>query len=415
MQSLKGFGVEFHKTKLNNGVDLFLFRRVGMPIYLRALFFAGSRFDDISGTAHFLEHLITSGTKEFPSKNLIAEYIQKMGGEFGASTNSTIIRFNIEIPEAEDLDYGIKVLDECINNSLFDEKTIENERGAIQAELKGKKSNPKTYIWDLSREITLQDSKVGRSTLGTGESISEISKQNLLSFKESFLNTGRMCIVVSGDVDMAQLTEKLNRLSFQTGERFIKPEAVPIVLNKKEIIEHYPGDNIQAILSSRTNIENYKEYCALRVLNSIMSIGRGSRLVTLLRYKNGLVYSISGHVMNAPDWGSINIEFGCDKNNFSTARDLIYEEFENLKKNNVSAEELENAKSRIKKGSKRLLQTSESWVTAHEDDCLFNPESIHTIEDYLDTITDLTLEDLDLVIKKYLQKENFVTALCGNI
>ena len=108
MRLLSKFGVELHQSLLKNDVNVFLFYRKGMPIFLRTLFFAGSRFDTISGTAHFLEHLITSGTEKFPSKNIIADHIQKIGGEICGGTGIGFFCFFVFISECAGTDICIK-------------------------------------------------------------------------------------------------------------------------------------------------------------------------------------------------------------------------------------------------------------------------------------------------------------------
>ena len=84
---LSDFGVSFEKAKLNNGINVFSFYRKGMPICFRINFFAGSRFDSIPGTVHFLEHVLVAGTEKFPSKDKLAEPLEKIGGNFSASTD----------------------------------------------------------------------------------------------------------------------------------------------------------------------------------------------------------------------------------------------------------------------------------------------------------------------------------------
>ena len=69
---LEDFGVERQETILSNGVKLILFNRKGMPVNIRVSFLAGSRFDQIGkeGSAHFLEHMLVAGTKNFPTNPL---------------------------------------------------------------------------------------------------------------------------------------------------------------------------------------------------------------------------------------------------------------------------------------------------------------------------------------------------------
>ena len=414
-KSLEKFGVTVHKKELKNGADLFLFERKGMPIYIRAVFFAGSRFDSIPSTAHFLEHMLLAGTKKFPTKNLVADYIQRVGGDFGASTDNNLLRFNIEIPEADDIDVGIEVMSECLIKSLFDNQSIETEKGTILSELRSKISNPKEYIADVQRRLVLQGTPAARSTLGDETSINSITKNELTNFYKTFINSGRVSFVVSGDITIESLEEKLNSIDLWAGEKFVEGEKLPIIREKIVEVEFYKQiDHLQVGLVCRTDVEDYREYCALRVLNSILAGGRGSRLMTKLRYENGLIYAISSSIFNTIDWGILKINLSCDSGKLEKVKKIIFEEFSKLKQNNISYTELESAKSRISKGSIRYFQTSESWVTFHENDALFSPSNFNTIEDYTGMINKLILEDIKKVIDKYLFEDNFYIAICGN-
>lgn len=414
-KNLGKFSVAFHKKELKNGVNLFLFERKGMPIYLRATFFAGSRFDSVSGTAHFLEHMLVAGTKKFPTKNLIADYIQKIGGDFGASTDSDLLRFDIEIPEAEDIDIGIEVISECLTNSLFNDQTIETERGAIISELRSKKNNPREYIAEVRKRLALQGTPVARSTLGDEPSIGSITKSAIVDYQQQFINSGKLCFIASGDIASDVLANKLDTINIEPGEKFIIGDRLPIIKNNNIDIEYYEGvDHLQVALVCRTSPKDYVELCALTLLNNILAVGRGSRLITKLRYENGLVYSVGSNVFNTIDWGTLRVSFSCDKDKLEKIKALIFKEFSDLRQNNVTSEELENTKSKISKGSIRPLQTSEAWVDFHENDALFSPSDFHTAEDYINTINKLTLVDIKKVIGKHLLEENFYIAICGD-
>lgn len=415
IKTLGDFGVNLHKAQLKNGSNVFLFQRKGMPIYIRTIFFAGSRFDAIPGVAHFLEHMLLAGTKKFPKKNLIAEHIQRVGGDFGASTSPNSLRINIEIPEASDLSVGIEVLNEIINESLFDPTTIENERGSIVSEFQSKLSNPKEYVNEVSRRLSLQSLAAGQSTLGGIDNIQKISVDNLLGHKNRFLTSGRVAFIVSGGVEPEELLNTLEQVALPISERFEIAEKLPITNNQTMEVVQYPGTKeLQVVFSCRTSIENYKEYCALKVLNDLIGNGRGSRLITRLRYENGLVYNISSSIIESPDWGIFSIKLSCDKNNFQKVKEIIFEEFESLIKNGVSESKLEDTKTKISKGSVRHSQTSESWVDSHETQSLFYPENLKTLADYIETVNSITNNDLQEVINKYLKRENFVIAICGD-
>ncbi|MDO8471396.1 MAG: pitrilysin family protein [bacterium] len=414
-KKLEKFGVTVHKKELKNGASLFLFERKGMPVYLRAAFFAGSRFDSIPGTAHFLEHMLLAGTKKFPTKNLLADYIQRIGGDFSASTDNNLLRFNIEISEAEDIDTGIELMTECLTNSLFNDQTIKIERDAIISELRSKKNNPKEYIAEVQRRVALQGTPAAHSTLGDESSIKNITRSNLVDYQKEFINSGRLSFIASGDISIESLKDKLDSINLESGEKFSIGGKLPIIREKDVEVEFYKGvDHLHVALVCRTNLEDYAEYCALMVLNSILAMGRSSRLITRLRYENGLVYTVASNVFNTIDWGTLRIKLSCDNSNLEKVKSLIFDEFNKLRQNNISSVELENIKSKISKGSIRSLQTSEAWVAFHENDALFFPSELHTVEDYISTINKLTLEDIKQVIDKYLLEEYFYVAICGD-
>lgn len=408
------FGAVFHKRELKNGANLFFFERKGMPISLRVVFFAGSRFDFILGTAHFLEHMLLAGTEKFPSKNLIASCIQRVGGDFSASTSANSLRVNVEVPEASDISIGTEILDQVLNHSLFNESTIEKERGSILSEFQSKASNPKEHVYDVSRKITLQNTPLEESNLGNAESIKSISKKDLFNHKNLFLTSGRAVFVASGDIDISKLEQALESIDLPLSPRFKLNGPLPTAKDKKLEVENYPGvSELQVIFSCRTLPTDYKQYCAMSLLSNLLGEGRGSRLITTLRYKEGLVYSVFTQYIQSPDWGSLSIKLSCDKGNFEKVKQLIFQEFDKLQNEGISDDELLDFKNKISKGAVRHSQTSEAWVNLHETQALFYPDDFKTLSDYINTINSLTKEDIQKSINQYLKEENFFTAICG--
>lgn len=416
MKSLNKFGVEFHKATLKNGSNVFLFKRKGMPIYLRAAFLAGSRFDTVPGTAHFLEHMLVAGTKRFPTKNLIADHIHKVGGEFSASTDPNTLRLNVEIPLKEDIQVGIDILTECLTASLFEERTMETERGAILSELKSKKSNPKEYIWDISHTLSMQGTPLAHGNLGSEEEIRSINLNILKEFYLRHINSGRATFIASGDIEIDELIDSLNKIDLPVTEKFKLGQPLPIIRDEDLNVEPYLGlTQLQVAIIERIVPNTYEELCSIKIINSILAGGRGSRLMTKLRYEKGLVYSVSGNVFYLGDWGAFRIGLSCDRDNLEMTKSIIFTEFEDLNKNNLTQEEFDNTKSKISKGSVRHMQTSNAWVSTHEIDAMYSPDSFKTIEDYIETVNKLSKEQVLEVINKYLNKELFYTAVCGDI
>jgi predicted Zn-dependent peptidase len=182
MYTFQNFGIEFEKRTLKNGSSLFLLRKSGAPLYIRTSVNAGTRWNNIPGTAHFVEHMIIAGSKKFPSKNLLVEEIEKVGGEISAFTNFDTISVNAQVAEKNDLSIATDILSEMLCNSLFDPSVIENERGAILSELRSKKSNPSRYVFDLFSSLVFQNTYMKYPTLGNEESIKQIGRSDIKNF-----------------------------------------------------------------------------------------------------------------------------------------------------------------------------------------------------------------------------------------
>ena len=227
MMALRSFGVSRRETVLSNGVRLVVFERPGQPVYLQAAFLAGSRFDPVGreGLAHFLEHMLVAGTKNFPSKDKLAAFIEQFGGEFSAFTGSEVLSINTAIGDPTDFKQAVRVLSEAIKYPLMAPKTVETARGSILRELGDKKSNPERMLWEVWRRLFFQGTKVGRSTLGTDVTINSISRDDIIRFQSDMLVSGRLALVVAGGVTLNQAQDLAEaNLLVGNSERFTLEE-----------------------------------------------------------------------------------------------------------------------------------------------------------------------------------------------
>ena len=196
---LSDFGVTKQQIALDNGVPLIVFERPGMPISIKIALFNGSRFDPVGkeGLAHFAEHMIVSGSKKYPSKHEVGLFIESLGASFNASTSADKMDVYIDYAIHDDSRAVINLLDQFLLHALFDSESIERERGAIMAELAGKKSDPGVYIFRLWKQVAYQQNALARDTIGSDESLLSITRDDLLNYYTSQLESGRSVVVAN--------------------------------------------------------------------------------------------------------------------------------------------------------------------------------------------------------------------------
>ncbi len=418
MFTLEDFNVKRETFNLSSGTHVVLFNRTKMPVHLLITFIAGSRFDPEGkeGLAHFMEHMLLAGTKTYPTKDIMAGFIEDLGGSIGASTSSDKLDINVSLGDPHDTESAIRLVSDVLLNALFDEKTIEKERGAILRELESKKSNPSKMLVEISRPLVYQKTVVGKSNLGTAESIGSITKEDMLGFYHKFIKSSLATIIVAGDLSKDTLLPLLEKhLSLPQGERPIFENDLPVFRDK--VIEYAFFDNksIETRLSFRTPNMANSDTRTLSLLASILAGGRTGVLIKKLRYERGLIYSINSNNGSFVDGGAFNITTSVAKSKLQEVLDIICIEIKRMASEGSTADELQLVKNRLTKSTKTKMQTSEAWVDVHDYRDLYYPNDTWTIEDYLKEVESVTIEDIKRVTEKYLTANNWYLSLAGSV
>lgn len=418
MISLEDLGTRRREAILSNGARVVVFERSGMPVYMRAAFFGGSRFDadGKEGTAHFLEHMLTAGTKKFPSKDKLAAYIERYGGIFGATTWLDDINVNVAIGEPNDIDRAFEVLHEMLLESLFDDRAFEAERGSILGELRDAHSNPGRWVFDVATRVCFQGTPLAKSTLGTEGAVYAITKDDILTTYREHIAANRMLLMVSGGVTLEEIVEKANRaLSIPVSGQPLLDWELPVARRINTEIEFYSGgEQVHAVLSFRTSGIGSKDNASLDVIAEVLGGGRASTLSRVLRYERGLVYSVSANHLEFAGAGMWYIKTSATKKKLQEVFEVIAKEIQRIMRDGLTSEELQFAKDKIAKSKRMELQSSGSWVGFHTRRQLINPAP-WTFIDYIHEIQAVTVADTKRVAEKYFTPDGWYVALCGDI
>ena len=111
-------------------------------VSLRLHIAAGSLMEreDQRGIAHFLEHMLFNGSKNFPDASELIPKMQRLGIGFGSHANAytsfdeTVYMLDLPNTEKETLDLGFTVMRDFGDGALLRAEEIEKERGVILSE-----------------------------------------------------------------------------------------------------------------------------------------------------------------------------------------------------------------------------------------------------------------------------------------
>jgi predicted Zn-dependent peptidase len=341
--------MKFQIHQFENGIRLVHQSSSSLVAHFGFIVLTGSRDEetDEHGMAHFIEHVIFKGTKKRKNYHIISR-LEDVGGEINAYTTKeeTCIHssfLKVDYKRAIELIYDI-----CFN-SVFPEKEIEKEKSVILDEILSYQDNPSELIFDDFEEQVYHGLPIGRNILGTPEYLEKFDRNSILQFISKNYSTSEMVICSVGDINFGKLVnicknyfgsvEPKKRLKLRTPPNGYIPQYKS--LEKKTFQNHCMVGNIAY------KVDDKRRLGLLLLSNILGGPGMNSRLNMSLRERNGYSYDVESHYAPYSDTGIFMVYFGCDKGKFDKSLNLVYKEFEKLRKDALGSLQLSKAKKQI--------------------------------------------------------------------
>ena len=286
--------------------------------------------EEINGIAHFLEHMAFKGTKT-KSALQIMEKIDSVGGYINAYTSEEITAYWVKLL-ATDLHIGIDIIADILQNSTFEPKELERERGVILQEIGMYLDDPAQMVGDYWQRTAFPDQPIGRLILGKKEIIKSIQREKIVNFMENHYHPKKMVVSAAGKINhdefVEQITNSMNNLPQGKIDNRIKA-----AYKGGEYREEKDLEQVHLMLGFEGLNCHDDDYDALRVYSAIMGKGGSSRLFQEIREKRGLVYGIGAGSEFFSDTGTFQVIAGTGKNEIKELLPVLCEELINSPKN----------------------------------------------------------------------------------
>ncbi|KAG9014054.1 Insulinase (Peptidase M16) [Tulasnella sp. JGI-2019a] len=126
--------------------------------------------DDVPGCAHFCEHLLFMGTKDFPSENEYSQFISTHGGSTNAFTSAFNTNYHFTVNPSQ-LDPALHRFSTFFISPLFSESCTNRELNAVDSEHKKNKQNDMWRMFQLSKTLSRADHPWRKFGSGNRESL----------------------------------------------------------------------------------------------------------------------------------------------------------------------------------------------------------------------------------------------------
>jgi predicted Zn-dependent peptidase len=319
-------------------------RSASVGIWVRV----GSRDDPgpRPGLAHFLEHLLFKGTSTLDAVE-ISRAIDGIGGHLdGATTREATVYF-AEVP-ANGLSRALEVLADLVQHPRFAPDALERERGVVLEEIRGHDDDPEQTAYDLFSSGLWREHPLSRPVLGSPDTIRTVSHEEVVAHYRRFYRPDNMILVVSGAVE-AQRVADLAASLFELDVPSTDGPTVRTVphLQGGRWGHHQDSGQMHLFVGLPGTDLGDEDRFALSVVNSALGGGMSARLFHLIREERGLAYAVYSATLHYSDTGAWLIYAGVAPENASQVVALILEQLDRLRREGITDEELQLAKSKL--------------------------------------------------------------------
>ena len=300
--------------------------------------------DSETGIAHMLEHMAFKGTKRRSARDIATE-VENVGGYMNAHTSREETAYYLRLlPEY--LDMGVDILADILTEPTMPDEEIERERGVIIQEIGQSLDTPDDIVFDMFAKASYGGHTLGRPILGSVDSVSGFSRDNLKGFMERHYGAGQMLVTGSGAVDHDDFVRRVEtRLGGLVTAQHAARSA-PEWLGGRHVETRDLEQTHLVIGLPSFGVQDERRY-ALMLLSTLFGGGMSSRLFQEVREKRGLCYSIFSFASMYSDSGHFGIYAGTSAAQANEMLSVTASQLADLAAG-VGADELERAKAQLR-------------------------------------------------------------------
>jgi len=406
------------RTGFGSGLRVVTERMPGLrSVALGFWVLAGSRDEPppISGSSHFLEHLLFKGTRTRSARD-IAEAFDAVGGDVNAFTAKEYTAYYARVLD-RDLPMAVEHLADMVQHSVLRPADVEAERRVILEEINVHEDTPDDLVHDLFTETLWPGHPLGRPVLGTRESVRAATREQIRRFYRRHYVPGNLVVVAAGSVRHEELLRLLGEV-MDTGPmlpngpenfRLRRAERPPEPSGRTRIVRRRTE---QAHICVGTNglSRQDPDRFAFGIVNAALGGGMSSRLFQEVRERRGLAYSVYSYHSMYAEAGLFCCYAGTTPARAQEVLDLMRREIEDVAEHGLRPDEFERAKGHVK-GSLVLSQDDPGSRMSRLGRSEIAHGEILTVSEMLRRIEQVSLEDVRRVAKRVLSQPISLTVL----
>ena len=339
--------VEIQEVVSPGGITAWLVEEDSIPFTaLEIRFRGGASLDEPGkrGATYLMTALIEEGAGDMDAR-AFAEAREALSATYEFDVFQDALSISARFL-TENRDEAIDLLREALVNPRFDDDAIERVRAQIISGIRSDANDPNTIASTTFNQIAYGDHPYGSTREGTVESVSALTRDDIVTAHANVLALDRIYVGASGDITPEELGVLLDELLGDlpaTGA----PQAERVDLQLQGGMTVVPFDTPQSVVFfGHSGIrQEDPEFFAAFLANEIFGgSGRQSRLMEEVREKRGLTYGIGSYLVSRDHSEMVLGQGAAANERAADAIEVIKDEWAKIAANGVTEEELAEAK-----------------------------------------------------------------------
>jgi predicted Zn-dependent peptidase len=388
------------------------------------------------GASHFIEHMCFKGTTKIPNSKDLFKIYDEVGASYNASTWKRYTLYSMKCSD-EYLHNCLDVLSDMVLHSIFNKNEYKTELDVVIEE-NLKSQNDEYDLLDDNIDKLVYKNTVFEAPVDSLEyhaPENQFNYESIIEFYKKYYHPENMIVSIVSNLSFQEIKNMIKKSNFlkasigsKGSHKITKDHLYRVPIQPQENIEYYfkstPTNLCYLAISFRVCSQNNGDRHALKIVSNVLGGYDSSRLFSLLREDNGLVYSFDVSTQYYETMGDFTIQTQLNKEKmFKNGKKIgvlttLLKVLKELVENGITKEELALCKKYMKANETIKTEDAEN-ITIYNGKhyLLYGEESPFVAYDniyktYYENLELITIND---VIKKYFKRENMNVCLVGNL
>jgi zinc protease len=405
------------ETKLPNGLGLVLIEDRRLPlISFRLAFRSGDANDpvELPGLSDMLSHLLTEGTEKRTSRQ-IAEEIERLGATLsvGSTSDFTTVAASGLAVFADEI---LELLADVTLRATFPKNEVDLARENTQQMLIQQRAQPNFLASERMAQVMFGSHPYSRVS-PTSEMLDAMTRDDLLSFRESTFIPNNAAMIVIGDFEDDSLVAQIEQLfgGWKPG-KLSNPEFPPLPQRAARtvyLVDRPGSAQSNIVIANEAIARTSPDYFPMLLMHTILGGNASSRMFMNLREHKGYTYGAYSNLDARHLAGTFRAT--AEVRTAVTGASLyeFFYELDRIRNEAVSDEEITNFKSYLTGVFPIRIETQDGLIDQYVNIKMFDlPDNY--LKSYRDQVNAVTTADIQRVAQQYVTPDRAAIVIVGD-